>query len=223
MPTGPEDEAQAEQETDVVNHIFWNENRGFYNLYSYCKDALLSKTGVLKCWADKTESVEREEYEGLDDLQLGELMQDPYAEREVIEYEATEDGHHVVFKTTRDDCKIQICPIAVEEFGIERNARSPYISDASFSFCRFRKTVAELETEGYDRAMLDSLPSNDDVETEERLARRNLTDEQESLDWAYDPSMRVIWVTECYVRIDRDGDGIPSFYHEDSIFCSRER
>ena len=46
---GPEDEDAAQQESDRVNHAFWKDNRGFYNLYTFCKDALLSKTG--KAWA----------------------------------------------------------------------------------------------------------------------------------------------------------------------------
>src|SRR5215467_10585029 len=33
-PTGPEDVAAAEQETDYVNHVFMNKNPGFLVLYS---------------------------------------------------------------------------------------------------------------------------------------------------------------------------------------------
>jgi hypothetical protein len=201
MPVGPEDEQQAQQETDVVSHIFWNENQGFYNLYSFCFDALLSKTGILKCWADKTESVEREEYEGLDDIQLGQLLMDEYADREVLEYELTDEGYNVVFKTTRDECKIKIAPIAPEEFGIAREARSPYVKDANFSYCRFQKTIGQLVEEGYDLDQLASLSSESDTFSEEELARRNLTDESD-LTAANHISMRNVWVTECYIRID---------------------
>ena len=65
-PTGPEDVAQAQAETDCVNHVFFKQNRSFYNLYTICSDALLSKNGILKIyWSDKPEK-EREEYTGLD-------------------------------------------------------------------------------------------------------------------------------------------------------------
>lgn len=204
-PIGPEDEEQAQQETDLVNYVFWNENRGFYNLYTFCKDALKSKTGVLKVWADRTESVEREEYKGLDDLQMGQLLADEDVEREVIEYDLTDEGHHVIFKTKRDDVKIKICPIAPEEFGVGRDARSPYVEDSDFVYARFKKTIAELVDEGYDRDFLETIASNDDIGTEERIARRN---DEESLDWSDDTDMLNIWVTECWVRLDRDGDGI---------------
>ena len=49
-PVGPEDVAAAEQETDYVNHVFMQANPGFLILYSFVKDALLSKVGVVKVW-----------------------------------------------------------------------------------------------------------------------------------------------------------------------------
>ncbi len=49
-PVGPEDVAAAEQETDYVNHVFMQQNAGFIVLYSFIKDALLSKVGIVKVW-----------------------------------------------------------------------------------------------------------------------------------------------------------------------------
>src|SRR5260370_4322927 len=61
-PVGPEDVAAAEQETDYVNHVFMQQNAGFLVLYSFIKDALLSKVGVVKVWWETREEVERETY-----------------------------------------------------------------------------------------------------------------------------------------------------------------
>jgi hypothetical protein len=47
-PVGPEDVAAAEQETDYVNHVFMQRNPGFLVLYSFIKDALLSKVGIVR-------------------------------------------------------------------------------------------------------------------------------------------------------------------------------
>src|SRR5438270_13557498 len=66
-PVGPEDVAAAEQETDYVNHVFMQQNPGFLVLYSFIKDALLSKVGVVKVWWEKQELKERETYLDLDD------------------------------------------------------------------------------------------------------------------------------------------------------------
>ena len=66
-PSNPEDVAAAEQETDYVNHVFMHQNNGFMVMYSYIKDALLQKTGVVKLsWESKTEEVE-ETYNDIDD------------------------------------------------------------------------------------------------------------------------------------------------------------
>src|SRR5712691_8473801 len=61
-PAGPEDVAAAEQETDYVNHVFMLGNPGFLVLYSFIKDALLSKVGVVKVWWECRDEVERETY-----------------------------------------------------------------------------------------------------------------------------------------------------------------
>src|SRR5439155_21441061 len=61
-PVGPEDEAAASQETDYVNHVFYQDNPGFLILYTMFKDALLQKTGIVKFWWEIGETKERERY-----------------------------------------------------------------------------------------------------------------------------------------------------------------
>ena len=55
-PQGPEDIEMAEQATDYVNYVFNKQNNGFKVLYDAFKDALISKTGIIKhYWEEKTE------------------------------------------------------------------------------------------------------------------------------------------------------------------------
>src|SRR5713101_2938796 len=61
-PVGKEDIRAAEQETDYVNHVFMQSNPGFLILYSFIKDALLSKVGIVKVWWEEKEIEERETY-----------------------------------------------------------------------------------------------------------------------------------------------------------------
>ena len=61
-PVGPEDEEASQQETDYVNHVFMQQNPGFMVLYGFVKDALLSKTGIVKIWWEEDEQEERESY-----------------------------------------------------------------------------------------------------------------------------------------------------------------
>jgi len=74
-PVGPEDEEAAQQETDYVNHVFMQQNPGFMTLYSFFKDALLSKTGLVKVWWEEREEEERETYYDLTDEQFAMLAQ----------------------------------------------------------------------------------------------------------------------------------------------------
>jgi hypothetical protein len=79
-PVGPEDVAAAEQETDYVNHIFMQQNPGFLVLYSFIKDALLSKVGIVKVWWETREETERETYCDLDDAAFAIIAADPSVE-----------------------------------------------------------------------------------------------------------------------------------------------
>ncbi len=72
-PVGPEDEEAAQQETDYVNHVFMQQNPGFMILYGFIKDALLSKTGIVKVWWEEREQEERETYYDLTEEQFAML------------------------------------------------------------------------------------------------------------------------------------------------------
>ncbi len=74
-PVGPEDEEAAQQETDYVNHVFMQRNPGFMILYSFIKDALLSKTGIVKVWWEEREEEQTETYYDLSDDQFAILAQ----------------------------------------------------------------------------------------------------------------------------------------------------
>src|ERR1039458_9688051 len=61
------------------------DNPGFLNLYTFIKDALLSKVGILKFWWEDSEEIEEERYHDLTDDQYDLIKSDP--EVEVLEHE----------------------------------------------------------------------------------------------------------------------------------------
>ncbi len=83
-PVGKEDVKAAEQETDYVNHVFMQKNPGFLVLYSFIKDALLSKVGIVKVYWEDKEIEEEETYLDLSDAQFAMLVSDD--DIEVIEH-----------------------------------------------------------------------------------------------------------------------------------------
>lgn len=79
-PVSEEDEQAADQETDYVNHVFMQKNPGFMVLYSFIKDALLSKVGIVKVFWDEHETEKEETYEGLTDEQFMMIVSNPEIE-----------------------------------------------------------------------------------------------------------------------------------------------
>lgn len=88
-PVGQEDEEAAQQETDYVNHVFMQKNPGFMILYSFIKDALLSKNGIVKVDWETSEIEEEEHYEGLSDDAFALLSQQE--DIEIVEHEERQE------------------------------------------------------------------------------------------------------------------------------------
>ena len=59
-PNGPEDEEQAQQQTEVANYVFYRQNNGFLVLYEWFKDALIQKNGIVKYWWDDKQTRAKE-------------------------------------------------------------------------------------------------------------------------------------------------------------------
>jgi hypothetical protein len=94
-PVGPEDEEASQQETDYVNHVFMQQNPGFMVLYSFIKDALLSKVGIVKIWWEESEQEQRETYYDLTDDQfalLAKAVADSDGAMEIVEHTARPMG-----------------------------------------------------------------------------------------------------------------------------------
>jgi hypothetical protein len=177
-PTGPEDVAAAEQETDYVNHVFMQQNAGFIVLYSFIKDALLSKVGIVKVWWESREEEQRETYYDLDDAAFAIIAADPeveivaHTERRTANSEiasGVESDHHsplaprhsllhdVTVRTRRTRQCARVEGVPPEEFGIARHARS--IRDADYCFHDVLRSEAKLIAQGYDREQIKRLPS----------------------------------------------------------------
>src|SRR5262245_47261425 len=77
---GKEDVKSADQETDFVNHVFMQRNPGFLILYSFIKDALLSKVGIVKVWWEEKELEQRETYLDQSEEAFALLVADPEIE-----------------------------------------------------------------------------------------------------------------------------------------------
>lgn len=79
-PATKDDEQKATQCTDYLNYLFIKKNNGHKVCYSWFKDALLQKNGIIKVWWDTRAEEKREEYKGLTLVELTEILEDPEVE-----------------------------------------------------------------------------------------------------------------------------------------------
>lgn len=258
--TGPDDEGKARIATEYINHLFYKRNAGHKIAYTWMKDALLQKNGIVKIWWDTRHEEAKEEYRGLDSVELAQILEDE--EVEVVEQEtypdeqdaklrqgtieqlsaqlvqaqqAAQQGNaqalqgamqlqaqianiqklppvmlfDVVCKRVKKEGKISIENVPPEEFLISRNAKD--IQSARFVGHRVQRTVSELKSMGYKN--VDNLSGEDTGQAVnmERIQRLSWNDENAYLSDEIntaDESQRRLWVTECYIRCDFDGDGI---------------
>lgn len=220
----PDAEECAKQATDYINYQFHTRNKGFLILHDWFKDALLKKLGVVKSWWDETQDVRKETYNGLTDIEMQMIENDD--EVKIVKqssYAMTDFSQHpnpalamanppqlhdVVLKRTKTTGRICIMPVAPEEFLCDHRAVST--EESPFLAHRSKKTVSALIEEGFDRDTVEGLaPDGAQDFNQETIERFKDEDAYPYRSDNYaDLSMREIWVTECYIKVDYDGDGI---------------
>ena len=222
-PQGPEDVEMAEQATNYCNYVFNRQNNGFKVLYDAFKDALISKTGIIKHYWEQKEDIHTETYTNLTEIEYQSILaNDDY---EVIEHTETvvqkkvvDDfgtlispevvEHDVKAKCYKGYGQVRVVSVPPEEFLVSRRATS--LEDADFVCHRVKKSVSDLIKEGYDPNIVYDLPSYAQSEAElneERLARFSYDDDSVPPSEGKGANKKV-WIDECYMRIDYDGDGV---------------
>lgn len=216
-PAGPDDEEKSEQATDYVNYVYVRDNEGFRITQDALKDGLIQKLGVAKYWWDETEKVEEEEYEGLNEAELVQLLtpEDEDEEYEILEQNTEEttgpDGtpamsYDLKVRHTRKIKRAKVMGIAPEDFLISRRARS--LDSAYFVAHRTRPTLTDLIEQGYDEKTVKGLPTGDDTPWEPMQIERFEDQNPNTEPTDQDKTQQVVNLFECYVSIDYDGDGL---------------
>ena len=213
----------AEQATDYVNFVFYNDNPGFSILHSAFKDALVRKTGIIKWrWSEDTE-ISEADYTGLDQAEVSLLTQDESVDivkmEEVVHQEAVigPDGQQIAPPEVKFNITIRrkipknkavIESVPPEEFLIAREARD--LDTAAYVGHRSLRTMSELIAMGYEREEIEKYAGQGDVFSINYEAQTRNPAIMSFMMHADnpDPAMRRILYVESYVRIDKDGDGI---------------
>jgi len=230
-----QDEEQAAQETDIVNHFLLNESGGFMVFYEWVKDALMYPNGYVKPWVDKIKETTTEEYSGI--TQVGLLMLAQMEGVEIVEQdsriEQTEQGPIEVFdiKLQRTTKKPKLCieTVPPEQALVDSDCTSLDCDEADFTCHEVKRSRTWLIEAGYDEAKLDQIGEYSDDKSQfgsEKVNRLFYTDEDPDQDDVEAEGMQMYWLRDIFMRVDYNGDGIAERRHivliGDQIFENEE-
>jgi len=226
VPKGPEDIQVAQQQTDYINYVIQQKNRGFQVLYDVFKDALVRKTGFVKVFWDDSVTATTHEFTNIDPQSYQALIMDKNVE--VVEESVTNETMVMIDPMTGEEVvqeipasydltirrlkpKDQVCIESVppEEVLISRHARD--IETASYVAHRMIKSVSDLVAMGYDQEEMEQYAgyggSALDPESYEEQEARNPFDNMVYPD-RNDAGGKDVLYVEHYLYYDYDDDGI---------------
>ena len=220
----------------VTNYVIFKQNKGWELLQTWFKSALLWKNGIVRWDYVEDYDYRIEEYEKIDQAKLDELLSDDDVEivgdlqfeNELGESDplgGQEPDAELVYVDVRirrkvDKSRIVIENIPPENFRISRDAKS--IEDAVFVGVQTDMTRSEIRKNWPDVAAnieeWDELGSQEqwlgNARYSEDIAARKQVTGQEYWQGSVSQDLfpleanREVTVTECWIRVDRDGDGI---------------
>lgn len=222
----PEQHKIAHQASLVTNHCLFKQNDGWETLQTWIKSSLMWKNGIIRWDFVEDFIIDFEEYDKISQTRLDELLADESVEIVGdLEYENDfmEDGSaelmyvNVRLKRTIDKSRVKIENVPQENFRISRDAKS--ISDASFVGIETQMTRSEIRKLWPDVAATiaddewDELSNEGAINSfsEDIMARKLVTGQNTVTDYENGIGLeanREVTVTECWVNVDRDGDGI---------------
>ena len=213
-PRNPGESAGANIASEITNDCIFNMNNGWVELNTWLKSALLFKNAAIRWRWEEELHYEIEEYENISVQEVDAILADPSLE--VVEIEDIEGADldpealipFIRIRKEIDKSKIKLENIPPESFLIDRSATS--ISDAKYVGIQTEWTISDLREMGFDNV--------DDIEEDGAVSNyfaEEATRKALNGDFTFgsdiesdDPSMREVYVTESWLKVDRDGDGI---------------
>ena len=220
----------AKDASNMVNYCIFKKNKGWEILQTWMKASLLWKNSVIR-W-DYIEDFEylMEEYEQIDEAKLDEILADPSLEI-VGELTLSNESESIAYVDVRlrkklDKSRIKLEVIPPESFRISENAKD--IDDAEFvglqteiSRSDLRKYYPEWATSLTEREW-DELGDgtrfystgkySEDVAARKEITGQNYLQGYSRTNYLTEANKQVT-LTESWMRVDRDGDGIAELKH----------
>lgn len=199
-PFGPDDEDQAQLETDAVSHFVMKQSNGFLELAQSIKDAELLRNGVMKIWCEDELHIQTRTFEGVTPEAYAELADGV----DVMSFDRNAGVLKIRNKTMRK--RFQARSLAVENFLYDSAHDSHDLQAISICAERRRNTRSELVLMGFPEAKVENCKQTTSDYKPDAAARnpRRRTDNTRPVDTAGE----VVEWYETYVLVDVDDDGI---------------
>ena len=221
IPSSAQEVQVADMATKFATSRF-EEMNGYTVLSDAFHDALLKKTGIVKAYWNIAKESETYTFNSLNDMEFSAIVNDD--DVEVLEHtmlqeaELNEMGveispalHDLKISRTKEKGKLVIESVPPEEFFVNSEARN--LDDAYVVAHRTEMRVSDLVEMGFDFEEVKGLTPVDasDVSTEEETVRQGYSDYGNDEDIG-DDAMRLVAVTEAYMKIDIEGTGVAQMY-----------
>lgn len=216
--TTQNDKDAAEQETDYVNHVFYQENDGFVILYTLVKDMLLSKNCFLKWDMEDEEERSREPYKGLTEDAFAMLTADTdvkVVDGSVKQYPGLAGiMYDAIAERVKNKKRCKIYAVPPEEILVSKNARD--IPNAPYWAHVQRKPMADIIAKFPEKAeIIRAAPTGtNSSDNSEAFTRQTVQDNQDQTQNAEEANkeMRLVEFVEHNIRLALEEDGIPRRY-----------
>ena len=182
-PVGEEDEDAAQQETDYLRHVIFQQNDGFLLLYTGIKDALTCKTGVWTWWWEKNEAVTSTKFAGKTAIEV-QLASQSGEITEISQDGGTDEEPTYAFTLVnrKDRSCARIMAVPPEDFAVAEDTVS-LGPETTYCAMRARPRAQDLIAEGVPKEKVDAIPSYYGDEGEQtRLARETVGEDEQPND-----------------------------------------
>ena len=212
----------AKDASDIVNYTISKQNDGWEVLERWMKSALLWKNGIIRWDYIEDYDYMYHEYDRIDQEKLDEVLSTDGMEivgelEQVFNGDKTISYVNVRLREQINKSRVKVDLIPPENFRITRDATS--FDDAAFVAVQVDMTRSEIRKQWPEVAKgIENWEELGDKEwntdyTEEAAARKHITGQEywqgsNEMETVPTEANRQITVTESWMRVDRDGDGI---------------
>ncbi|WP_164658261.1 hypothetical protein [Tropicibacter sp. Alg240-R139] len=214
---GKQDEPAAKAESEATNYVIVEQNRGFAELQSSIKDALMLRNGCMKVYVDD-EVITRDIPTTISPT-VG-ANNEPIAARKMTNEEIavtlipraaneTRELKNDLIRVTTTKRHFRAKSVPLDNISYEANAKTRSVQELRFFSERILYKRSDLVDMGHSKKTVDDLPYITDKSNLVEDAR-NFSGQQANISQTRDQD--VIECFEVHLRIDLNGDGISELY-----------